>query len=103
MFSAINIDEGFAALGLPQPQPAILTALEAIPDDLTAIATLIELPQVQTQVVPVLQMFELATGHNPAGQTLPSIVSSGLNSAAISRRYGIFIGIRRSIQWRHRG
>ena len=85
MFDTLQIDEGFDALGLPPPQPGIINALEAISDDETAIAIIITLPDVQSQVLPVLQMFDLATGHDYlTSATLSSIVSSDLTQPQLA-------------------
>ena len=69
--------------GLPLPDPAELTALTST-DFYTALADLISLPEVQSRVVPALQMFDLATGHQPTDQTLSGIVSSGLTQLQLA-------------------
>ncbi len=45
---------------------------------------MISLPEVQSQVVPVMQMFDLATGHMPIGQTLASMVSADLTQPQLA-------------------
>jgi len=78
-FTQIQIDNAFEALGLALPSPAELTALEQMNDDYyQAVQTIISLPEVQTQVLPVVQMFDVALGHAPTQATLASIVSSQL-------------------------
>jgi hypothetical protein len=83
--TAQQIDEAFTNLfGLPPPDPAVLNVFVSIGDYDTVIADIITLPQVQTQVLPVLQMFDLATGHNPTAATLSSIDSSGLTQPQLA-------------------
>jgi hypothetical protein len=79
-----QIDEAFAAMGLAPPVSALLTSLEAIPDTYTALATIIQLPQVQTSVIPIVTMFDLALGHDPTSATLSSIVQTNLSQAGLA-------------------
>lgn len=80
----VQVDENFAALGLPAPPPAEMFAIEAIPDTLVADQTIIDLPQVQSEVVPVAQMFYLATGHGATSATLSSMVQSDLTESQLA-------------------
>ena len=61
-----QIDEAFAAMGLPAPSAALLASMMAIPDTYDALNAIIELPQVQTAVIPIVSMFDLALGHDPS-------------------------------------
>ena len=70
--------------GLLPPSPDEIAALTSITDVPTAIADMIALPEVQSQVVPVMQMFDLATGHLPIGQTLASMVSADLTQPQLA-------------------
>jgi hypothetical protein len=63
---------------LPPPGPAEMNALTSIPDSEAAVAAMIALPDVQAKMVPILQMFDLATGHTPTDSTLEGLVTSGL-------------------------
>jgi hypothetical protein len=100
-FSATQVDEAFAALGLAPPDAGGLMAIEAINGPVEfasyfqsgqefefpvapATPIIAELPEVQAQVVPVVQMFDLATGHMPIGQTLSDMVSSGLTQPQLA-------------------
>src|ERR1700735_3695061 len=100
-FSQSQVDSAFAALGLMPPDPAELFAIESISGNLVlvdyvqsgqefaflvapATPVIAELPEVQTQVAPVVQMFELATGHDPSQTTLASIVSSDQTAAQLA-------------------
>ena len=83
--TAQQIDEAFTNLfGLPPPDPAVLNALVSIGDYDTVIADIITLPQVQAQVLPDLQMFDLVTDHLPTAATLSSIISSGLTQQQLA-------------------
>ena len=79
-----QINEAFAAMGLAPPSSALLASLEAIPDTYTALATIIQLPQVQTSVIPIVTMFDLALGHDPTSATLSSMVESNLSQAQLA-------------------
>src|SRR6185437_7792663 len=61
-----------------------LSALESIPDSATTTADIIALPEVQTIDAPIIQMFELATGHDPIGATLASVAESALSPAELA-------------------
>jgi hypothetical protein len=80
----IQVDENFAAFGLPAPPPAEMFALEAIPDTFVAEQTIIDLPQVQSEVLPVAQMFYLATDHGATSATLSSMVQSSLTESQLA-------------------
>ncbi len=83
----IEVDEGFAALGL-SPSPAEVTALTSIGNTVqsfyTAVSDIVSLPEVQTEVVPVVQMFEAALGHGPTSATLASMVESNLTESQLA-------------------
>jgi hypothetical protein len=100
-FSATQVDEAFAALGLAPPAAGELVAIEAINGPVEyanyfqsgqefefpvapATPIIAELPEVQAQVVPVVQMFALATGHMPTGHTLFEMVLSGLTQPQLA-------------------
>ena len=100
-FSQDQVDEAFAALGLEPPGAAELTAIESINGPiefvdysqsgqqfefpvLPATPIIAELPEVQTQVVPVAQMFDAALGHFPADPTLVAMVKSGLTEPQLA-------------------
>jgi hypothetical protein len=76
--TAHQVDEVFSGLGLPAPGPTNVSAIESIPDNITAELAIEALPEVQTQVVPVVQMFELATGHDPLHGTLANLVGADM-------------------------
>jgi hypothetical protein len=84
--TAQQIDDAFTdMLGLPLPDQAELNEFVSIGDYGTVIADIIALPEVQTQVIPVLQMFDLTTGRdNPTFATLSSIDSSGLTQPQLA-------------------
>ena len=100
-FSATQVDEAFAALGLAPPAAGELVAIEAINGPVEyanyfqsgqefefpvapATPIIAELPEVQAQVVLVVQMFALATGHMPTGHTLFEMVLSGLTQPQLA-------------------
>jgi hypothetical protein len=80
--SQTQINEAFAAMGLPAPSSAVLASLEAISNDYTALNTIIALPEVQSDVMPILAMFDLALGHDPSSATLASMVENNANNIA---------------------
>ena len=80
----VQVDENFAALGLSAPSPAELFAIEAIPDTFVAEQIIIDLPQVQLEVLPVAQMFYLATDHGATSATLSSMVQSILTEPQLA-------------------
>jgi hypothetical protein len=87
-FTPIQIDNAFAELGLIPPSPAELTALEAISVDYNqGVQTIVTLPEVQTQVVPIVQMFEVGLGHAPSQATLASMVASQLTESQLASAF----------------
>ena len=87
-FTQIQIDDAFEALGLALPSPAELTALEGMSADYyQAVQTIVALPEVQTQVLPIVQMFEVALGHAPTQATLASMVSSQLTEPQLTSAF----------------
>jgi len=87
-FTQIQIDDAFEALGLALPSPAELTALEGMNDDYyQAVQTIVSLPEVQTQVLPIVQMFDVALGHAPTQATLASMVSSQLTEPQLASAF----------------
>ena len=86
--TSTQIDEIFAAMGLPAPSSAVATSLEAIPNTYDALNTIIDLPEVQSEVIPILAMFDLALGHDPTSATLASMVeNNGGNIASIANQF----------------
>ncbi len=91
-FGQIQVDEAFAALGLEAPSAAETTAIEAVNGPIVfvpfpadpAAQIIAELPEVQTQVAPVVQMFEAALGHGPTSATLASMVESNLTESQLA-------------------
>jgi len=79
-----QIDQAFIAMGLAPPSSALLASLEGIDDFITAINTIIQLPQVQSSVVPIVAMFDLALGHDPTSATLSSMVESNLSQSQLA-------------------
>ena len=87
-FTQIQIDDAFEAMGLALPSPAELTALEGMNDDYyQAVQTIVSLPEVQTQVLPIVQMFDVALGHAPTQATLASMVSSQLTEPQLASAF----------------
>src|SRR5580704_14026564 len=99
--SATQVDEAFAALGLAPPGAGELMAIESINGPIEfasyfqsgqefefpvlAVTPIItELPEVQEQVVPVVQMFDAALGHFPTDSTLASMVESNLTEPQLA-------------------
>ena len=82
-----QINEAFAALGQPAPSSALLASIEAIPDDVAALKTIIALPQVQSQDIPIVSMFDLALGHDPTAATLSSIVENNSSLASVASQF----------------
>jgi hypothetical protein len=99
--SQTQIDEAIAAFGLPPLAPVLVSTLESINGGLEADflsgsnvlsegqelqgqEDIAELPQVQTEVVPVLQMFDAAFGYMPLQPTLSSMVSSNLTETSLA-------------------
>jgi hypothetical protein len=100
-FSESQVDSAFAALGLGSPSPAEVTAIEAINGPIVwvdysesnqviefpaapAAVVIAELPEVQTLVAPVVQMFEAALSHGPTAATLAAMVQSNLSEAQLA-------------------
>jgi hypothetical protein len=78
-----------AALGLGAPPPAELAALQAANSyigltDGIPVQTILDMPEIQSDVVPVAQMFDVALGYFPVGQTLPSLVQSNLTALELA-------------------
>ena len=92
-----QIDEAFAAMGLAPPSSALLASLEAIPNTYTALATIIQLPQVQTSVTPIVTMFDLALGHDPTSATLSSMVSVKPVAGPAGLGFRFIAGIRQRL------
>jgi len=83
-FTQTQIDNAFSALGLAFPSVAELTALDGVSDYYQAVQTIVTLPEVQTEVVPIVQMFDVALGHAPDQATLASMVSSQLTEPRLA-------------------
>lgn len=100
-FDQSHVDSAFAALGLGPPSPAEVTAIEAVNGPivwvdysqsnqtfefpaLPAAQVISELPEVQSQVVPVAQMFDVALGYFPLQKTLASMVASDLTELQLA-------------------
>jgi hypothetical protein len=83
-FTQTQIDSAFSALGLAPPSAAELTAVEGISDYYEAVQTIVALPEVQSDVVPIVQMFEATLGHAPDQVTLASMVSSQLSEPQLA-------------------
>ncbi len=86
-FTQNQIDSAFSALGLALPSAAELTALEGVSDYYQAVQTIVALPEVQTEVVPIVQMFDVALGHAPDQATLASMVSSQLTEPQLTAAF----------------
>jgi hypothetical protein len=80
--TATQINEAFAALGQAPPSSALLASLESL-DQYVALNTIIALPQVVSQDIPIVSMFDLALGHDPTGPTLASMVAT-LNATSMA-------------------
>jgi hypothetical protein len=85
--SANQIDIAFDVLGLPPPSAPLLSTLETIVEDQTSVADILALPQVQALDYLIVQMFELATGHDPTAATLSSIASSALTPEELASAF----------------
>jgi hypothetical protein len=84
--TGLELSDAFAALGLPGPPPAELAALQAANSIIgltgfVPVQTILDLPEVQSHVVPVAQMFDAALGYFPNQATLTSMVQSNLTEA----------------------
>ena len=86
-FTQTQIDNAFDALGLALPEAGELTALENISDYYLGVRDIVTLPEVQTEVAPIVQMFETAFGHAPTQQTLASMVSSQLTEPQLANAF----------------
>jgi hypothetical protein len=86
-FTQTQIDNAFETLGLALPGAAELTALENVNDYYQGVQDIVTLPEVQTEVVPVVQMFEAAFGRGPAPTTLASMVSSQLTEPQLAAAF----------------
>lgn len=87
----LQIEEAFSALGLSSPSAAEVYAIEATPNTVEGSAEglniILGLPQVQTQVVPVVEMFTLALGHIPTSATLSSMVHANLSEPSLASAF----------------
>lgn len=83
-FTQTQIDNAFSTLGLAFPSAAELTAIEGVSDYYQAVQTIITLPEVQTEVSPIVQMFDVALGHAPDPATLASMVSSQITEPQLA-------------------
>jgi hypothetical protein len=86
-FTQPQIDNAFEALGLALPDAAELTALENVSDYYQGVQDIVTLPEVQTEVAPIAQMFEAAFGRGPTSQTLASMVSSQLTEPELAAAF----------------
>jgi hypothetical protein len=86
-FSQTQIDNAFEALGLAAPDAAELNALENVSDYYQGVQDIVALPEVQTAVAPIVQMFEAALGHAPTAMTLASMVSSQLTEPQLAAAF----------------
>ncbi len=86
-FTQTQIDSAFETLGLALPAAGELTALENVSDYYQGVQDIVTLPEVQTQVAPIVQMFEVALGHGPAPATLASMVSSQLTEPQLAAAF----------------
>jgi hypothetical protein len=86
-FTQTQINNAFEALGLAVPGVAELTALENVSDYYQGVQDVVALPEVQTEVAPIVQMFEVALGHGPAPATLASMVSSQLTEPQLAAAF----------------
>lgn len=86
-FTQTQIDNAFSALGLAFPSTAELTALEGVSDYYQAAQTIAALPEVQTEIVPIVQMFDVALGHAPDQATLASMASSQLDELQLTAAF----------------
>jgi hypothetical protein len=69
------------------PDAAELTALESVSDYYQGVQDIVALPEVQTEVAPIVQMFEAALGHDPTSTTLASMVSSQLTEPQLAAAF----------------
>ena len=89
----IDIFDGMGLNGPPgspnaAPSAAVIASLEALPGDVYAgLNAIIALPEVQTQVIPILAMFDLAYGHDPISSTLASMVETNLSSQELANAF----------------
>jgi hypothetical protein len=86
-FTQTQIDDAFETLGLALPDVAELTALENINDYYQGVQDIVALPEVQTEVAPIVQMFEAAFGRGPTPPTLASMVSSQLTEPQLAAAF----------------
>lgn len=86
-FTQTQIDNAFEALGLALPDAGELTALENVSDYYQGVQDIVALPEVQTEVAPIVQMFEAAFGRGPSPQTLASMVSSHLTEPELAAAF----------------
>jgi hypothetical protein len=85
--SVTQVDEAFAALGLQPPSPPVMTALTSVPNTYQAAYDLIALPEVQSIDAPIVEMFDVALGHEPTSATLSGLVESGLTRAGLAAAF----------------
>jgi hypothetical protein len=86
-FTQTQIDSAFEALGLGPPGAGELTALENVTDYYQGVHDIVALPEVQAEVAPIVQMFEVAFGRDPIPQTLASMVSSQLTERELAAAF----------------
>jgi hypothetical protein len=86
-FTQTQVDNAFDALGLAVPDAGELNALENVSDYYQGVQDIVTLPEVQTEVAPIVQMFEVAFGRAPAPATLASMVSSELTEPQLAAAF----------------
>jgi hypothetical protein len=86
-FTQTQIDDAFATLGLAPPGAGETTALENVSGYYQGVQDIVTLPEVQTEVAPIVQMFEAAFGRGPAPPTLASMVSSHLTEPQLAAAF----------------
>jgi hypothetical protein len=85
------IPAAYAALGLEAPSMAEAVAFNALGISLTDYSNeaqaIFQEPEVQNQVVPIVQMFEATLGYSPTQSTLASMVGSNLTEQQIATAF----------------
>ena len=84
-----ELTNAFAVLGLPAPPPSELAALQAANSSVALasgipVQDILKLPEIQSHVVPVAQMFDVALGYFPTQATLASLVQSNLTAPELA-------------------
>jgi hypothetical protein len=90
-----QIKEAFDAMGLngppgsqnAAPSAAVISTIAAVPDTYQALNDIMSLPEVQSDVIPILAMFDLALGHDPTSATLSSMVESTLSQQELANEF----------------